>query len=98
MRARTKVRGGKGKKRIVFSPQRRKGERKRSPESEGTAITTNAFSATDADNDIISSKEIIGIREGPTRCEACNTDFASHEDFERHAIEDHPDIPARISE
>ena len=107
MMARTKVRSSKGekaskrvagKKRTVSSPRRRKGERKRSLESKGTTITTNAFSATDADNDIIPSKEIIEIREGPTRCEACNTDFASREDFERHAIEDHPDIPARIAE
>jgi hypothetical protein len=48
-----------------------------------------------ADGDTIPADETIGIRKGLVRCEACNTDFASREDFEKHAIEDHPDIPAR---
>ncbi|AFU57122.1 zinc finger C2H2 domain-containing protein [Candidatus Nitrososphaera gargensis Ga9.2] len=31
----------------------------------------------------------------PVRCETCGTDFSSPQDFERHAKEDHPDIPAK---
>jgi formylmethanofuran dehydrogenase subunit E len=26
----------------------------------------------------------------PVRCETCGTDFSSPQDFERHAMEDHP--------
>ena len=33
----------------------------------------------------------------PVRCGTCNTDFASLDDFQRHAREDHPDIPARLA-
>lgn len=57
-----------------------------------------AAAATDADNDVISSEEIVGLGGGPVRCEACKTDFASRQDFEMHAVRDHPDIPARIAE
>jgi hypothetical protein len=32
----------------------------------------------------------------PVRCETCGTDFSSLEDFERHAREDHPDIPSKL--
>lgn len=39
-------------------------------ESKGTAKTTNAFLATDADNAIlIPSKDVLGLREGATRRE-----------------------------
>ncbi len=31
----------------------------------------------------------------PVRCETCGTDFSSLQDFERHAREDHPDIPSK---
>jgi hypothetical protein len=33
----------------------------------------------------------------PIRCETCNTAFASLDDFELHAREDHPVIPARLA-
>jgi hypothetical protein len=85
------------KKRRDSSILRRTRERKRSTRSEETAITSNAILPT-ADRDTIPADETIGIRKGPVRCEACNTDFASREDFEKHAIEDHPDIPARSAE
>jgi uncharacterized C2H2 Zn-finger protein len=29
------------------------------------------------------------------RCETCGTGFSSPQDFERHAGEDHPDMPAK---
>jgi len=85
------------KKRRDSSILRRTRESKRSTRSEGTAKTTNILSPT-ADRDTIPGDEAIGTRKGPVRCETCNTDFASREDFERHAIEDHPDIPARTTE
>lgn len=31
----------------------------------------------------------------PVRCETCGIDFSSPQDFERHAREDHPDVPAK---
>jgi hypothetical protein len=31
----------------------------------------------------------------PVRCETCGTDFSSPQDFERHAREDHPNIPTK---
>jgi hypothetical protein len=31
----------------------------------------------------------------PVRCETCGTDFSSLQDFERHAREDHPDMPSK---
>ena len=102
MAARTKARGSKkGKKAAskkrkagskgTASPQRRAFKQER-------RAAASSLPATDAENDIISSEEVIGMGEGPVRCEACNTDFASRRDFERHAAEDHPDIPARTAE
>jgi hypothetical protein len=65
------------KKRRDSSILRRTRESKRSTRSEETAITSNAILPTAADRDTIPADETIGIRKGPVRCEACNTDFAS---------------------
>ena len=60
---------------------------------EARRATKPSALATDANNDIIPSEEV--MREGPVRCDTCKTDFASRQDFETHALRDHPEIPAK---
>jgi hypothetical protein len=60
---------------------------------EAKRATKPSALATDANNDIIPSEEV--MRESLVRCDTCKTDFASRKDFETHTLRDHSDIPAK---